>query len=70
MRLPFFYGWIVVASWFIALARGQQSLEIPAQEFLARRGLGHRIPARIAHLCNMRFYTGSDTAGAGHNTGT
>jgi hypothetical protein len=46
-------------------------LKIPAaQDFLARRGLGHRILARITHLCHVRFYAGSDTAGARHNTGT
>ena len=54
-----------------ALARATIMLEIPApQGFLARRGLGHRIPARIAHLCHVRFYAGSDTAGARHNTST
>jgi hypothetical protein len=55
----------------VPLARAIIILKIPApQDFLARRGLGHRIPARIAHLCHVRFYAGSDTAGARHNTGT
>jgi len=54
-----------------ALARATIILKIPApQDFLARRGLGHRIPARIAHLGHVRFYAGSDTAGARHNTST
>jgi hypothetical protein len=53
-----------------ALAHAKIILKIPApKEFLARRGLGHRIPARIAHLCHVRFYAGSDTAGARLNTG-
>ena len=41
-----------------------------SQNFLARGGLGHRILARIAHFCHVRFYAGSDTAGSWHNTGT
>src|SRR6516225_5938767 len=47
------------------------TLKIPAPEdLLARRGLGHRIPARIADVCHVRFYAGSDTAGARLNTRT
>src|SRR6516165_9284395 len=53
------------------LARATTILKISApQDLLARRGLGHRIPARIAHVCHVRFYAGSDTAGARLNTGT
>jgi hypothetical protein len=43
---------------------------LAAEEFPARRGLGHRILARIAHLCHVRFYAGSYSASARHNTGT
>jgi hypothetical protein len=45
-------------------------LEIAAQDFPARPGPGHRVPARIAHLCHVRFDAGSEATGARHNTGT
>ena len=55
----------------VTLLLADNFLKIPAsQEFLTGRGLGHRIPARIAHIGNVRLYARSDTAGATHNTGT
>jgi hypothetical protein len=39
------------------------------QDFPACRGSGHRILARIAHLCHVRFYAGLDPAFAGLNAG-
>ena len=52
-------------------SRYTMTLEIPAPEdFPARHSPGHRIPARITHLCHVRFYAGSDTTSTRHNTGT
>src|SRR5215470_15326889 len=49
----------------------QTRLKILApQDFPACRGSGHRILARIAHLCHVRFYAGSDAAGTRLNTAT
>src|SRR5215468_10564780 len=46
----------------------QTRLKIPAPEFLARHRLGHCIPARITHLCHVRFDAGSNLAGTRLNT--
>jgi hypothetical protein len=49
----------------------QRLLKIPpTEDFLASRGLGHRIFARIAHLRHARFDASSETAGAWYNTST
>ncbi|MCP3470981.1 hypothetical protein NLM33_11665 [Bradyrhizobium sp. CCGUVB1N3] len=48
-----------------------RSLEVPAsQKLLAGGRLGHRISARLAKLCNVRFDAFPDAAGTGRNTGT
>ena len=46
----------------------QTHLKIRAPEFLARHRLGHCIPARITHLCHVRFDAGSNLAGTRLNT--
>ena len=52
-------------------ARGRSFLKVSAaQDFPARRGPGHRILARIAQLCHVRFDAGPQTAGARDDTGT
>src|SRR5262245_36181643 len=40
------------------------------QNFPASLGPGHRILARIAHLCHVRSYAGSDAASTWRNTAT